>query len=537
MPAQAEKVTSYDVVPYIGYSFKQTHPDRLATAAKLFGMSPAPIENCRVLEIACGDGGNLIPMADALPNSRFVGFDLAGQAVARGQAVVDELGLKNIELRQMDLMDVGTELGEFDYIIAHGVYSWIPAPVRDKMIELCRSLLAPQGVAYVSYNTFPGWHLWRVGRDIMRFHTRDMSDPEERITQGMTLLKFLQLNFQGDERKYDLIGYVMREHLDKMQQYHHHEHIFHDDLADINDPVYFYQFAQHAAQHGLQFLAEAELFEMQSHGYPEPIRQMLAQFPTNQVVLKEQYLDFLKGRAFRQTLLCRAERKLNRELNAQQLADFYLSSLTKASSANPDLRPGAVESFEGSKGGQLQTDFPLAKAALIELQKAQPRPMKLDEIIVKAQQRLAEAGIVEDQSQEAASERASVLTEILLAACKSGLARVRMSAPFLTTEISEKPVAYHLARYQAQQSEMVTNVLHDRIEIDNPVGLELLRLLDGTRNRAALIEALTKYADEQKLFSPADSENALSYSQIHEKIEKEIEPSLNKLARMGLLIA
>jgi len=145
---------AYDQVLYPALPFAQTHPDRLVTIARLFGMAAAHPERCRVLEIGSSDGGNLIPMALALPESNFTGIDLAERAVARGCAMIDALGLGNIRLQQMDLMHAGAEMGEFDYIIAHGVYSWVPPEVRDHLLSICRTNLAPQGVAYISYNCY-----------------------------------------------------------------------------------------------------------------------------------------------------------------------------------------------------------------------------------------------------------------------------------------------------------------------------------------------------------------------------------------------
>src|SRR6476661_8295153 len=123
--------TPYDELPYPGSAFAQTHPDRLATLATLFGMTPAPVERCRVLELGCGDGGNLIPMAFGLPESRFTGVDLATTAIARGQQLIDQVGLANIRIQNADLMDLDSGFGEYDYIIAHGLYSWVPPQVRE----------------------------------------------------------------------------------------------------------------------------------------------------------------------------------------------------------------------------------------------------------------------------------------------------------------------------------------------------------------------------------------------------------------------
>ena len=145
----------------------QTHPDRLATVARLFGLAAAAPGACRVLELGCGDGGNLIPMALQLPRSEFTGIDLAGDAIHEGHVVVSALGLQNITLRQLDLMEAGPDLGEFDYIIAHGLYSWVPSEVRERLLRICRVNLAPSGVAYVSYNTYPGFHRREMFREMM----------------------------------------------------------------------------------------------------------------------------------------------------------------------------------------------------------------------------------------------------------------------------------------------------------------------------------------------------------------------------------
>ncbi len=129
--------TSYDEVPYEGYPFPQTHPDRLATVARLLGVGAAPAESCRVLELGCTDGGNLIPMAASLPHSSFLGIDLSGRQIAAARKIIQALALENIEVRHLDIADVGDDFGTFDYIICHGVYSWVPAPIQDEVLRIC----------------------------------------------------------------------------------------------------------------------------------------------------------------------------------------------------------------------------------------------------------------------------------------------------------------------------------------------------------------------------------------------------------------
>ena len=135
--------TPYDEVTYPGWPFPQAQPDRLATLARLFGMAPADPANCRVLELGCGDGGNAMAVACSWPGSRVVGVDLAPGAIARGRALAAEAGIANVDLRVGDIARLPADLGEFDYVVAHGVYSWVPEPVRAALLDACRRFLAP----------------------------------------------------------------------------------------------------------------------------------------------------------------------------------------------------------------------------------------------------------------------------------------------------------------------------------------------------------------------------------------------------------
>src|SRR5436190_4520417 len=183
---------AYDRVPYPGLAQPTTHPDRLAVAAALCGMQTPDIERCRVLELGCGDGANLIPIAHTLPGCHAVGVDLAASAIDRASAMSQALGLTNVSFRQADLLALPEDLGgPFDYIIAHGVYSWIPPSVRDALMAACSRLLAPDGVAYVSYNAYPGHHSRLLAREMMLYVAGGSTDPATRIRTARRALATL----------------------------------------------------------------------------------------------------------------------------------------------------------------------------------------------------------------------------------------------------------------------------------------------------------------------------------------------------------
>lgn len=186
-----DEPVSYEDLLYEGVALPGTHPQHLALIGRLAGMEPAPANRCRVLELGCGTGGNIVPMAYGLPGSEFTGIDLSPAEIDYAQGFADELGLKNLTLRQMDIRDVEASGGEYDYIIAYGVYSWVPQDVQASLLRLCRKQLAPQGIALISYNVYPGWHMRMASRQMMMYHSMRFP-PEERVREALNVLQFVR---------------------------------------------------------------------------------------------------------------------------------------------------------------------------------------------------------------------------------------------------------------------------------------------------------------------------------------------------------
>jgi SAM-dependent methyltransferase len=182
-------MTAYDEIIYPGRPYPQSHPAHLAAVATLFGMSPTPVDCCRVLEVACGDAANLIPMALGLSGSEFVGFDLARRPIEAGKGLAAQLSLRNLSLDVLDLREFPADTQPFDYIIAHGLYSWVPGPIRDQLLSLIAKHLAPQGVAFVTYNVYPGCYIRRILWEMLRFHTEHLEDPAQRAEEAKTLMR------------------------------------------------------------------------------------------------------------------------------------------------------------------------------------------------------------------------------------------------------------------------------------------------------------------------------------------------------------
>ncbi len=489
---------SYNAVPYLSAPKPYSHPDRLATAAALYGVTAPPVATSRVFELGCASGGNLIPMALGLPQGRFVGVDFSDRHIADGQKTIDALGLANIRLIHKDILELGPDLGEFDYIIAYGVFSWVPEVVQEKIFELCAACLAPGGLAYLSYNTYPGWRLRGVVRDLLRFHTRHSPDHGERILQAKDFLGFMAdsvpslLGRLPEDQAYGLTLTYGHERFQSQSD----AYIYHEYLEEVNLPIHFHEFVERAARHDLQFLAEVppRFYELLAgHPTTAPVFDKLHAL-TSDVIELEQYLDFLQNRAFRQTILCRPTTVVQRNLDPQRVWPLAVAAQALPVSSPPDLGASVVEKFRSlpdlTSGNYLtfSTDHPLTKAALLHLSELWPRALPFPELLSAAHARL---GLPAPDPASPTADADLLITNLL--ACYAQQLVTLHTQPFnLAVTISERPVASPLARLQAQTDLAVTSLRHELITLDDPFCHRLIGYMDGTRDRAALVQAMTQ---------------------------------------------
>jgi SAM-dependent methyltransferase len=483
----------YGDIAYAALPHPLTHPDRLATVATFLGRSPPDVAHCRVLEVGCNEGANLIPMAYALPGATFVGCDLSASAVDAGRKTIEGLALANIELVEEDLSTLSPALGTFDYVIAHGVYSWVPQRVRDALFALVAKRLSPNGVMFVSFNVLPGCRVRQAAWDVLHFHVDRIDNARARLDAARQLARIIgaggKTSFEADEALRAEFR-AIAERTDSA--------LYHDDLAVPNDPFYFHEFAAHAAGFGLRYLAEAELHSMSAAGLSPEARAYLS---TLDPLSREQYLDFVRLRRFRQSLLCRSDAPTDMTMHPQRVRAMHVaahSSLLRASDAGKvaDLARGLDPS--GGGGGPVRALLD----ALIETYPGSIAVTSIEGIAsVKALPRPLE----------------SILTDAYV----SGIVELHIHAPTMALRPSSRPEASALARYQARTREDVTNLLHMRVRIPEPNAQRLLTLADGSRDRAQLEAAMMSAAPG------IDRARAASF----------VEQTLKQFARLALLVA
>lgn len=526
--------SSYDEVPYPSVPFVQSHPDRLATLARVFGLTPppAPVATCRVLELGCAGGENLLPLGLAHPEAEFWGIDLSQRQVASAAEAIARLGLRNVRVQQMDLMDFPADSGTFDYIIAHGVYSWVPAPVRDKLLEIYRRHLRPHGVGYVSYNVYPGWRLRSVVRDVLTYHVRHLPDPPQRIRQAHAFLQFL---VQAIPEAIASYGNVFRHALSSLEdEGAMAARLYHDFLEPDNEPVYFHQFVAQAARHGLQFLAEADIEEMQVVRFPPPVVAVLDKLGDD-VLEREQYLDFLKNRPFRQTLLCHQEAQLDRQIRPERLAGLEVAADIKCAPDNADFRTTQPFKFCSRDGVEGVTDHPITKAALLHLSEIWPASLLFDELPAVARQRLVPDRLVVQPAAEYARD-SQQLAENLLHLYTAGTLELHACPTALVTQVSERPRASPWARFQIARDRPVTNLRHHGVKLSD-VHRHLVWLMDGTRTHQQLLEDLAQRVETEGAVVIKDGRPVQGAAAIRRVLGETLPESLRMAAKLALLVA
>ena len=299
--------TIYSELGYKSMPFPYTTPATLEAYAALVGISAPNPKTARVLELGATYGGNIISQALFNPDATFVGIELSQEQVEKGNEVIANAGLINVSLIQSDIASIGSEIGTFDYIIAHGVYSWVDDGVKDALLRLIDEHLAEDGIAYVSYNTYPGWHTMEEVRQLMMFSNRDKAqfNHKEKVLHGKTIgsivgsqiLKYDNLK----ERNSKFLG-ALRSVMQKDEYY-----VGHDHLEPNNDPVYFYQFNDHLGAHNLAYLCDADLTLSMVRSFDADIADTLDKLALNDHVAQEQYLDFMLDTTFRKSIICKAK--------------------------------------------------------------------------------------------------------------------------------------------------------------------------------------------------------------------------------------
>jgi len=512
---QTALASSYDKIPYDSQPFAEARPAYLGALGRLHGLDCALPSNCRVLELGCASGGHLIPLAWYHPQSEFVGIDLSERQINAGKELIQSVGLDNCTLLATDLSHFKPPSDGYDYVIAHGLYSWVPDTVRSTILTLCRRVLRPGGIAYISYNTLPGWRMRGLTRDLLEWHLKGIDEPLDRLRQAQSLIDHLG-SAVDDEAPGSYLEMEVARIRSRPPSYLAHEFLEPDNRAFL-----FQDFVDNASKAGLRYLCNADL----ATGYPEfydALGEAMTSLTKDPVKL-EQYLDFVANRAFRQSLLCRDDEPPT-GLDHSRMRQLYLVSDIHPA-PKLDLRRFKPQAFTTRSGSHFDVHHPLSKAALAELAGHYPRGMAYKDLLNKAAQR-----VHSQDNEQHAEEFDEALDEIFSLVVMQHLEPLNETS-WQTPRHHKNPRASQLALQQARigWSHLAT-VTHCSLDLDD-FARELVLLLDGTRDRKTLIQAML---DWLKAENGLDEEALRS---ARRSVESNITRLLKLFARQGVLEA
>ncbi len=515
----------YDAVPYLSRAYPATHIRNLAAIARLRGMEPARPDACRVLELGCATGINLFSMASQYPDSHFTGIDNSSRQIEHAVNIKRQTSLENIDLFCLDIMEIGRQTGQFDYIIAHGVYSWVPAEVRKKILAICKECLSADGVAYISYNVLPGWHLFGTLRDMMRYHVSRLPEDTEsgdKIRSATEYLKNLTGILPAENNPY---VFQLRKASEKVIGNETH-YLLHEYLADINEPFHFHEFIAECQASGLQYVGDATTLGLGITPYHTSVVDSLNRL-SRDLLDFEQHVDFLFNRKFRSALLCQEQTRLAPAFSQEKLDDLYLSSMSR-----PVTLP--TDKFGNTVGYQCEDNtyvdpHPLFQQTMRYLTEIYPDAVTLCEL--KQHLKIPESGA--GQTPDIGSD----LAARILRARSAGVLNITLDKPHVASSIGGAPKAEHFARALSitRTTREIPTPWHENAGLDDFI-LRLLPQLDGTRDESALITAMDKaLGNDTALFGvptppPPGGPERIRW------IEQNLRRGLEFLRRAGLLV-
>jgi methyltransferase-like protein/2-polyprenyl-3-methyl-5-hydroxy-6-metoxy-1,4-benzoquinol methylase len=520
---------SYDETPYESYPYTQTSPYHLKTLAKLFGLeSPLP-ETAKILELGCAGGGNLIPHATLFPKAKFVGIDLSQVQIDAANKMKHDLGLENIEFKCESITDVTKKDGKFDYIICHGVMSWVPDSVQKKIFEICQNNLSENGIAYISYNTLPGWNMIRTIRDMMLYHAEIFADVKDKIQQSRLLLNFIKDSLEGSTTPYAGILKAEAELLSKQSDHY----IRHEHLEEENTQFYFKEFMSEAAKHNLQYLGDTVLSSMYLGNMPKNVVEKLA--TVKDIVRTEQYMDFITNRRFRSTLLCHNSVKLNRNINTEDIKKFYTkfhlvpeTPITKMDDSDKLNNTDNVKFyFKGDTKSEIGTTSSYLKAIFYTYSENPNHNFSFEEITKLAAKKLPGNPI-----KEVEQEFLNHMMRLVLQGYVGIALQKNIEPPAI-----ERPKLSKFAEYQATKSGALwlTNAAHEIVSISAPEKL-IFSYMNGKNNRDKIVELINEHVAKGEINLAKDNKKIEDPKMIKQELTAAVDLTINKAKLHHLLV-
>jgi SAM-dependent methyltransferase len=513
--ALARTRASYDATPYQSFPLIRQQPARMAAAAAWFGLKAPSAARARVLEIGCAAGGHIIPLAAAWPHAQFLGVDLSAVQIAQGQARIARLELVNIELEARSLDEIGPKDGAFDFIICHGVFSWIPEPLRDALLRVIAERLKPEGVAAVSFNVLPGWRLFQIARDSLILHDRFQNEAEARAAQARELFELMSAE-SNDRYSY---GRFWRDEARRMAS-GGDAYIAHEIFEDENAPLTFTDFCAALDRRGLAYLGECNVSANYEESMAAAGAASIRRFSRGDDRAREQYIDIFSGRAFREALIVHGERAsaIRRAPPIDSMDSFHFVPSLKLTSLPPS------EERQAWRIGEEDAGIAVEEEAVA---------IAFERLIA----RLPGSSTLEDMAPAATTDPAlrRRIAEALARLVVLGHCAISAEPVICASRLEDRPRTWRVTAMDAAAGDWAASLRHAPVKLE-PLQRLYLPLLDGTRTRDDLVAVAADLA-EKGVLRFRDSEGKIEdRDSIVARVGPATDACLKSLLRLGLLM-
>ena len=512
---------SYEEIPYVSQTYQETDPARISAIATLMGARSQSLPGARVLEFGCGDATNLCALAAHYPTTEFVGIDISEGHIENGLKTIKDHNLNNIDLLRMSFVDFENKKSPFDYIIVHGLYSWVPEATRQKLMQICKDLLSNDGLLYISYNVLPGWNSAKTIRDMMIFHGTNFTNPQEKILEARRMLNFVNDNVQATE----FYSQMLKEEIDYLVN-QPDTYLYHEYMEAVNTPCYFKEFVESAKNNGLEYLSDCDLPIMYLGNYSLQAQDTLKKI-TDPIEV-EQYLDFLANRRFRMSVLCHTGQNIERNITGDRLVNlgFISRVVEEQNQQNYNINRSLPAKFISNKGLKVSIKS-LVLASVLRVMEGCPNyPLTVDEIVELTRQEYNEFNISSVKSEILGEFPQLILQDVIGATTIHSRQKLSIS-----TCSKVWPYAVKTAGY----SDTVSNLQHSRVHLDDASRI-LINLMDGNHTFEEILEKYTEYYLDGTITFKDNEKNFDNEKGIKNELSKRLKTLQMELSKQALLV-
>ena len=448
-----------------------SHPNQMAVVARLQGIQPPALAGCRVLELGCANGGNLLPLAESMPDSDFLGVDRALRPVDDAGRIGSKLGIENVQFACESFENLDASIGQFDYVLCHGVFCWTTPNVQEHILRICRDLLKPNGLAHIHLNVVPGSWLGDFFRAYLQTNQDRSKAPLEQVTDARRDLEFMSKAFVGNSKNHTA---TIRAAAARLLQITDVD-LFHAYLGVKNYPIPFMDFLAQAREHGLTYIADlAPSFQLR-----QSTSVTWSEYLPRDSDQREQTLDYLENRGTRHCLIGRAPElapTITPPGVSGNIDDFYVVGYPHPVDPPKDAPPNAF-AFQSEFGRSAVTKDPRV-AVILNAMGDQKTPITVGQLKALANQETLPDTL-----------KINSIEEELVALAAGRFLQLSVAMPKFTANATH-PKTTAFSRYQLDATNGLTTTLRHEVVKLSEQDQTIFQLLDGRNSAASVATAV-----------------------------------------------